>query len=228
MNLPKILNLTSDQEELLSSILPGGDNWTDLIRNKGNCLKSCPYFKSCRSYGPDKLCSSDWRNSEFNFDVSNVLFHVLNNFDYYNQQDLTDVSNKSEIVAALRQAVLNAQRTYFLDSFAEGSPRLVRHLMRERDQDLSRKVKDAAISKGSLQCSACLTDFLSIYGETAARRIIECHHNVPISSPEHGGKTKIQDLILLCANCHRLAHSSPDPHKPYMPEEIQRLFLHGR
>ena len=36
---------------------------------------------------------------------------------------------------------------------------------------------------------------------------IECHHTRPAHTLKPGDKTKISDLRLLCANCHRMIHA---------------------
>jgi putative restriction endonuclease len=35
---------------------------------------------------------------------------------------------------------------------------------------------------------------------------IECHHSIPISQMDDNQKTKIQDIIMVCSNCHRMLH----------------------
>ncbi|MDO6522910.1 HNH endonuclease [Shimia thalassica] len=36
---------------------------------------------------------------------------------------------------------------------------------------------------------------------------MECHHTVPVSEMKPGDKTKLSDLALVCANCHRMIHA---------------------
>ena len=36
---------------------------------------------------------------------------------------------------------------------------------------------------------------------------IECHHTRPVHTLKPGERTKICDLRLLCANCHRMIHA---------------------
>lgn len=59
---------------------------------------------------------------------------------------------------------------------------------------------------GQLVCAACDTDYFALLG-TKATRVIECHHQVPLASDGHGGKTNPEDMVLLCATCHRIAHT---------------------
>lgn len=76
---------------------------------------------------------------------------------------------------------------------------------RERDRGL-RKKKLAAVEKagGTLACEACGFDFGKMYGERGAG-YIEVHHVNPlhVTGPT---KTSLDDLALVCANCHRMCH----------------------
>jgi 5-methylcytosine-specific restriction protein A len=35
---------------------------------------------------------------------------------------------------------------------------------------------------------------------------IECHHLIPLSNFQVNKDTKLEDLALLCSNCHRMIH----------------------
>ena len=37
--------------------------------------------------------------------------------------------------------------------------------------------------------------------------VIDVHHTKPLHTLQPGDKTKLSDLALLCANCHRVVHS---------------------
>ena len=82
------------------------------------------------------------------------------------------------------------------------------HRTRERSRKLVEAAKRAAMKKhGRLFCSACGFSFDKRYGSTYAG-IIDVHHTKPVHTLPEGHKTKIEDLALLCANCHRVVHSS--------------------
>jgi 5-methylcytosine-specific restriction enzyme A len=59
----------------------------------------------------------------------------------------------------------------------------------------------------ALCCEVCGFDFEQTYGERG-RGYIECHHIVPlhVAGPR---TTRLVDLALLCANCHRIIHARP-------------------
>jgi 5-methylcytosine-specific restriction protein A len=89
----------------------------------------------------------------------------------------------------------------------EGAPLFRRHLVRERKPEIIKAKKEMVrSSNGKLACEACDFNFAEVYGERG-EDYIECHHHNPLSESE-GQKTKLEDLALLCANCHRIIHRS--------------------
>ena len=95
-------------------------------------------------------------------------------------------------------------------SSAEGKAVLRLHKYRERDPVLTKKAKETFIKEnGGLFCTACGFNFQKKYGFSYA----EAHHKKPISKINTGEKTKVSDLGILCANCHRAVHriKSEDP-----------------
>ena len=79
------------------------------------------------------------------------------------------------------------------------------HLTRERNQKLVTERKKQALKAGKLCCEACNFCFEEMYGEIGLD-FIECHHTAPVASLRPGQKTRIQDLALLCSNCHKMIH----------------------
>ncbi|MDB6444049.1 HNH endonuclease [Pseudomonas sp. 21TX0197] len=81
------------------------------------------------------------------------------------------------------------------------------HRVRERDKKLVKRKKDEALKKhGVLQCEACGFNFSKTYGPDV-EGVIDVHHTKPLHTLQPGDKTKLADLALLCANCHRVVHS---------------------
>jgi 5-methylcytosine-specific restriction protein A len=80
------------------------------------------------------------------------------------------------------------------------------HRSRERNQNLvaKRKAQRRTECNGSLTCEACGFDFVVKYGDRGDG-FAECHHKIPLA--ESGStKTRLDDLAILCANCHRMIH----------------------
>jgi len=88
----------------------------------------------------------------------------------------------------------------------EGKKRMVTHIIKERNPRIRQMVIELFLQKHkSLHCEACNFDFGNKYG-THGKDFIECHHTLPISQMKVGHKTKPEDLVLLCSNCHRMVH----------------------
>ena len=58
---------------------------------------------------------------------------------------------------------------------------------------------------GKLECEVCRFDFEVKYGERGVA-FIECHHIVKLTKLRPHSKTRLEDLVLVCANCHRMLH----------------------
>lgn len=90
---------------------------------------------------------------------------------------------------------------------AEGKVLTRLHRVRERSRALvEAKKKDVLLKRGCLQCEACDFDFAQAYGP-AGDGIIDVHHTKPVHTLKPGERTKLSELALLCANCHRVIHS---------------------
>ncbi|MGA5557413.1 HNH endonuclease [Streptomyces lavendulocolor] len=105
-------------------------------------------------------------------------------------------------------------------SAPEGRLLIRRHRSRERDKGLRKRKIDAVLRQGrQLSCEACGFDFEATYGPRGAG-YIECHHVVPLHEAGEG-RTKLSDLALICANCHRMIHRrAPWP----TPGELQTII----
>jgi len=92
----------------------------------------------------------------------------------------------------------------------EGGVVIRLHKRYERDPKLVAEKRKAAKADGSMSCEVCGFDFHAAYGELGAG-YIEVHHTRPVHALKPGSKTKLEDLALLCANCHRMAHRKRVP-----------------
>jgi len=85
------------------------------------------------------------------------------------------------------------------------------HRTRERSRKLVERRKEQALKEhGQLQCEVCEVcefDFAERYGDHGDG-YIECHHVKPVHELRPGERTKLSDLALMCANCHRMIHRS--------------------
>jgi len=80
------------------------------------------------------------------------------------------------------------------------------HKLRERDNAIIREKKQIVYKEiGCLFCEACEFDFYRTYGKLG-EKFIECHHTTPIAQTTGEFITTLDDLSLVCANCHRMLH----------------------
>jgi 5-methylcytosine-specific restriction protein A len=95
------------------------------------------------------------------------------------------------------------------DEVPEGRLLARLHRLRVRNRSLVRRKKEAALRDfGTLACEVCSFDFAKHYGELG-EGFIECHHTVPLGQLTVDHVTKLRDLALVCANCHRMLHRGP-------------------
>lgn len=81
------------------------------------------------------------------------------------------------------------------------------HRSRERNRGLVKKKKAKVLRKsGRLACEVCDFDFFAVYGDHG-KGFIECHHLIPVRDLRPGSRTKLEDLALVCSNCHRMIHA---------------------
>jgi len=139
-----------------------------------------------------------WGNAELMTNLINE--NELNNY----QQNLWELFEPF-ISHKLKENEKDYQM-YFNDEFnrdfetKEGKLLFRNHRIRERDGSISHKKKQMALIEEKYECEICNFSFIEFYGE----EYIECHHIVPINKGER--ITKLEDLALVCSNCHRMLH----------------------
>lgn len=81
------------------------------------------------------------------------------------------------------------------------------HLYRERNSKKAKKtlINNALKSDRGLVCEVCDFSFSAQYGDRGSR-FMEAHHIKPLSELTEETTVTPKDLVLLCANCHRMIH----------------------
>lgn len=89
---------------------------------------------------------------------------------------------------------------------AEGRLLTRLHRVRERAPKLVRQKKEKVLeTHGRLACEACGFDFERSYGDRG-KGFAECHHRIPLAELSVSRRTRLRDLAIVCANCHRMIH----------------------
>lgn len=88
-----------------------------------------------------------------------------------------------------------------------------RRLVSHNHIDRSRSIRVAKVriferEYGRVFCENCAFDYEERYGERG-RGFIEVHHLLPLAALLPNTITSLSDLMLLCANCHRMVHWKP-------------------
>jgi 5-methylcytosine-specific restriction endonuclease McrA len=92
------------------------------------------------------------------------------------------------------------------NEFPEGRAAYVTHRKRERNPALVRAAKASHLSRfGRLVCQICGFDFGKAYGRVGDG-FIEAHHTIPVSELTDNSVSRIENIALVCSNCHRMVH----------------------
>jgi predicted HNH restriction endonuclease len=100
----------------------------------------------------------------------------------------------------------------------EGERYTIEATFRERNRVLI----EAKKANSDYHCEVCNMSFKEIYGKIGEKYII-AHHIEPIGSRNNGSKTTLDDISLVCANCHDMLHRY-DP--PMSIGELKKIIEH--
>ncbi|MFE5545672.1 HNH endonuclease [Streptomyces sp. NPDC056534] len=100
-------------------------------------------------------------------------------------------------------------------------------LHRERDRGLrNRKIQQVRRLNEPIRCAACTFDFGVVYGPLGTD-YIEVHHITPLHVVGPS-ETRLEDLALLCANCHRMCHRNYAGEAWRTPEDLREKMRAAR
>jgi hypothetical protein len=106
----------------------------------------------------------------------------------------------------------------------EGRRLLKLHKFTERKTQIVRRKKKAVLAAtGRLVCEACDFDFVIEYGKLG-EGFAECHHRSPLAELDGEAPTRLEDLAIVCSNCHRMLHRS----RPMLRVEELRSVVRQR
>ena len=88
----------------------------------------------------------------------------------------------------------------------EGGVRLATHKRHERSSNFEALKSEKILKLGGAECQICNYTFTKDYAPDIASGFIEGHHINLVSRREKLSKTNLKDILLLCSNCHRMAH----------------------
>jgi 5-methylcytosine-specific restriction endonuclease McrA len=88
------------------------------------------------------------------------------------------------------------------------------HLGRERSRYLALECK----RRDHYKCQVCEMTFSAFYGKALGDEFAEAHHIKPLAGAPKNAKTKLENLITVCSNCHRMLHRMDND-----PGDVKRL-----
>jgi hypothetical protein len=108
----------------------------------------------------------------------------------------------------------------------EGDKIIREHIKQEltrRNSKIVQLAKSQAFINGNgrIKCECCEFDFFEFYGQIGVK-FIECHHKIHLSTGER--LTEIDDLALVCSNCHRMLHRKLEDGNYHDLESLKRLI----
>lgn len=74
----------------------------------------------------------------------------------------------------------------------------------------NRALIEAKKTNSNYRCEVCEMSFKEFYGNVGEGYII-AHHINPIGSRKHGSTTTLDDIALVCSNCHDMLHKKEPP-----------------
>lgn len=182
----------------VSSVLP-----SDYCYNRINLNSSGYYFFERVDQGKFKYLGEDYPYT------GEIIWHQQGNEEkivgyWQNGKRIQFI----DIMKGTEDKLFLLQSESETDSYNEGGYSYRLHRQYERDGDLPKEKKFHILNKtGKLACEACDFNFNCFYG-SRGEGFIECHHNKPISEMKEKQKVSIDDLSLLCSNCHKIIHRS--------------------
>jgi 5-methylcytosine-specific restriction protein A len=160
------------------------------------------YMKLSNFLRFDPAYSGGWRNKGARLDEE-----VWNEF----ASDLPRLHRTAQAIKEVYDSLTIFQIEHNFEhdeEFPEGKILTRLHRIRERKVTLIKRKKEQVLKeKGKLECEVCGFNFQIFYGELG-KGFAECHHIIPLSALKAEQKTKLSELAIVCANCHRMLHKS--------------------
>ncbi len=96
------------------------------------------------------------------------------------------------------------------------------HFVRERDRSTIRAKRLSILATGAkLICECCNFDFERFYGPIGSE-FCEVHHLQPLHTLSETATTGLNDLAIVCSNCHRMIHRA----RPFLTiDQLQSEIL---
>ncbi|CAN7166730.1 HNH endonuclease [Microbacterium foliorum] len=227
-------------ELLLAADLVSRNNWS-AVRANNPAAEELSQLLRQGTLHPGKVLPDDFRSP---WSIQRKTFDLATSDPSYQGKATRGALRDADVLAAFRrdasgmQAAAAEVRRLLLEnvalpqdwsidvdnlSFEEGG--VVEYLGRRRERSSKlreAKISDALKTKGSLECEICQFDFSAFYG-SRGDRYIEVHHRTPLHA-SGSTRSSLKELVLLCANCHRMCHRG----NWITPDELRAMIREAR
>ncbi|MBQ4323227.1 MAG: HNH endonuclease, partial [Clostridia bacterium] len=185
------------------------------LLDKNSIIIQEAFEDNCRNRMAHSIISAELIRCNNKIDFSNFRELVKGHLDVFMDDLSGDLSDE------LFEDILSIVENGSPNEFDEGAEVLLEHLSHERNAEvvtLAKKLfKDS--HNGKLYCENCGFDFVEKYG-VRGDGFIEAHHIKPISEMSEFNITRVEDLVLLCSNCHSIVHVK----KPWLTmEQLKKI-----
>lgn len=189
------------------------------------------YVKS----GP-KIVGKGIVDSEYIFDTANRVVHDGVPWQHQRQvewlRDIPEIDNPTNQnivtvkplsaadVKAIERQYRKAGRSVIrmaTDADIEG----MRYEMVTMTSRRSRRLRDKAFRNANGICAVCDRDYSKLL-DARGVRVLQVHHKRMLSKSEAETRTTLNDLAVVCANCHLLLHL--DPRKPLAVSQLKNML----
>jgi hypothetical protein len=131
------------------------------------------------------------------------------NFELYLEGEILQFQNSLQIQHSFEKPIPEEEDE---EAFPEGKEVYTLHRSKERkakvvDLAKKRKLKNDPL----LHCQVCNFSFIQAYGKLG-EGFIEAHHTIPLSEFVEETETRVEDIALVCSNCHKMLHR----HRPWL------------
>lgn len=82
-------------------------------------------------------------------------------------------------------------------------------------------LRNAALARARGVCEACFTNFGSLLGGLGAKAL-QVHHREQLALRDTPSVTKVEDLAVVCANCHAIIHANRE--SALTVEQVRKLW----
>lgn len=195
-----------------------------------------PSHKWCREVRliakPDPIASLP-NPGYFNFflpnrGLTNPIINLTNNLGLTEAQTQTHIWQLFQpfICNSIRNQIYQSQHPVGIYGEIEGDTFVAEHIrveQRLRNAAIVERKKALAlrVGNGAIQCEGCNFDFYAKYG-MHGYGFIECHHRIHLA--EGVRMTRLEDLALVCSNCHRMLHRRKSDGTYFTVEELRVLI----